>query len=56
MLGTPLMPWQQRVADTALEVDPGTGRLAYREVTLTVPRQSGKTTLILALAVHRALA
>ena len=39
-----------------LEVDPGTGRLAYREWTLTVPRQSGKTTLILALAVHRALA
>lgn len=56
MLGTPLMPWQQQVADTALEVDPATGRLAYREVTLTVPRQSGKTTLILALAVHRALA
>lgn len=50
------MPWQRQVADTALEVDPETGRLAYRQVTLTVPRQSGKTTLILALAVHRALA
>lgn len=50
------MPWQQYVADVALEVDPGTGRLAYREVVLTVPRQSGKTTLILAVAVHRALA
>lgn len=50
------MPWQQQVADVALEVDPQTGRLAYREITLTVPRQSGKTTLILALAVHRALA
>jgi len=55
-LGTPFMPWQRQVADVALEVDPETGRLAYREVTLTVPRQSGKTTLILALAVHRALA
>lgn len=54
-LGTPLMPWQRFVADTALEIDPATGRLAYREIGLTVPRQSGKTTLILALAVHRAL-
>jgi len=55
-LGTPLMPWQRQVADAALEIDPATGRLVYREVGLTVPRQSGKTTLILALAVHRALA
>lgn len=49
------MPWQRHVADVALEIDPDTGRLAYREIGLTVPRQSGKTTLILALAVHRAL-
>jgi len=49
------MPWQRHVADVALEVDPATGRLAYREVVLTVPRQSGKTTLILAAAVQRAL-
>ena len=49
------MPWQRHVADVALEIDPATGRLAYREIGLTVPRQSGKTTLILALAVHRAL-
>lgn len=55
-LGKPLMPWQQRVADVALEIDPATGVLAYREVVLLVPRQSGKTTLILATAVHRALA
>lgn len=55
MLGTPLMPWQRHVADVALEVDPGSGRLAYREVILTVPRQSGKTTLMLAVMVHRAL-
>lgn len=54
-LGTPFMPWQQQVADVALEVNPDTGRLAYREVRLTVPRQSGKTTLILALILHRAL-
>jgi len=50
----PLMPWQQEVADVALEYDPDTGRLVYREVVLTVPRQSGKTTLILALSLQRA--
>lgn len=55
LLGTPLMPWQRHVADVALEVDPATGLLAYREVGLTVPRQSGKTLLLLCLMVHRAL-
>jgi hypothetical protein len=55
MLGTPLMPWQRHVADVALELDPDTGRLVYREVVLTVPRQSGKTTLQLGVMVHRAL-
>lgn len=49
------MPWQQYVADVALEVDPKTGQLVYQEIGLTVPRQSGKTTLWLALMVHRAL-
>ena len=49
------MPWQRHVADVALEVDPHTGLLVYREIGLTVPRQSGKTTMILAVAVHRAL-
>jgi phage terminase large subunit-like protein len=49
------MPWQRYVADVALEYDPVTGRLWYREVDLTVPRQSGKTTEILAVAVDRAL-
>lgn len=54
-LGTPLMPWQRYVVDVALEYDPETGRLWYREVDLTVPRQSGKTSLILGVAVDRAL-
>lgn len=54
-IGVPLMPWQQYVADVALEVDPETGLLVYRELILTVPRQSGKSTLILALGTHRAL-
>jgi hypothetical protein len=52
-LGTPFMPWQRLVADVAMEVDPATGLLAYREVDLTTPRQSGKTTLELAVLVHR---
>jgi hypothetical protein len=47
------MPWQQYVADVALEIDPATGRLAYSELGLTVPRQSGKSTFILAKGVHR---
>lgn len=50
------MPWQRLVADIAYEIDPDTGRLAYREVRLTVPRQSGKTTLMLAAMTHRCIA
>src|ERR1041385_3812000 len=54
MLGLPLMPWQCHVLDVALEVDDG-GIPYYREVVLTVPRQSGKTVLLLCLMFHRAL-
>lgn len=54
-LGTPLMPWQRYVVDVALEVDPETGLLAYRGVDVTVPRQSGKTSLILPATVWRAM-
>lgn len=50
------MPWQQHVADIAGEVDPATGLPIYREIDLLVPRQSGKTTLLLASMVHRAFA
>lgn len=49
------MPWQQHVADVALEIDPDTGEFAYDEVGLIVPRQSGKSTLILVIALIRAL-
>jgi hypothetical protein len=42
-LGQPLMPWQQHVADVALEVDPETGELYYTEIVLTIMRQCGKT-------------
>jgi hypothetical protein len=47
------MPWQKEVVDVALELEDGSP--AYRETVLTIPRQSGKTTLILALVLHRAL-
>jgi hypothetical protein len=50
------MPWQRHVVDVAFEVNPDTGKLAYREVRLTVPRQSGKTTLMLAAMTHRCIA
>jgi phage terminase large subunit-like protein len=53
-IGKPFMPWQQHVMDIALEIDPETGFLAYREVNLGVPRQSGKTTPTLARAIWRA--
>jgi hypothetical protein len=53
-MGRPLMPWQQQVADVALEVDE-TGRFVYKQVVVTVPRQSGKTTLFGAVMEHRAM-
>ncbi|MCA1572431.1 MAG: terminase large subunit, partial [Chloroflexi bacterium] len=37
------------------EIDPATGLPAYRDVVVTVPRQSGKTTLVLAWELQRAL-
>lgn len=53
-LGTPLMPWQRYVADVGGEVD-DRGRFVYSLVIVTVPRQSGKTTLMLAQSVQRCL-
>ena len=52
-LGAPLMEWQRLVADVAYEYDPDTGLFRYDEVDVTVPRQSGKTTLTMAKTVHR---
>ena len=51
-LGQPFMPWQQLVADVANEILPN-GQPAFREVIVTVPRQSGKTTLTLSQSVER---
>lgn len=52
-LGRTYLPWQQHAADLAGEVLPN-GLLAYKQVIITVPRQSGKTTLLLSVVVGRA--
>lgn len=49
------MPWQQLASDVGLEYDPLTGQLAYRELVITVMRQSGKSTLVLSLECERCL-
>lgn len=48
------MPWQRLVADVGLEVDED-GKPFYREVIVTVPRQSGKTLLTLSWMLQRVL-
>lgn len=53
--GYKLMAWQRMVLEVACEVDEN-GIFVYREVVITVPRQSGKTTLILCKCTHRCLA
>jgi hypothetical protein len=60
-LGTPLMPYQQMIADVGGELVPmqvaGKEILvpAYREVITTIPRQNGKTTLVLSWELDRCL-
>lgn len=46
-LGVRLLPWQITTLEVAGEVDPATGRFAYPEVVLVVPRRAGKTTVVL---------
>lgn len=53
-LGTPFMPWQRLVADVAGERNPD-GSYVYPIVVVTVPRQSGKTTLMRAVALERCI-
>ncbi|NIL60019.1 hypothetical protein HCB18_27025 [Salinispora arenicola] len=55
-LGMPMMPWQRYSVDVALEVDPDTQELVYRDVTLLVPRQSGRRRSCSGVKAHRALA
>jgi phage terminase large subunit-like protein len=53
-LRRPYLPWQQYVADVLGEVDPKTGKPIYRDGIITVPRQQGKTTIILVKKTYRA--
>lgn len=55
LLGWTLMPWQRGVLDVGCELDPATGGFWYRDVRSLVPRQSGKTTIMVSKSTHRAL-
>lgn len=52
LLGKPLMPWQRRVIDGITERTES-GMYRYSQALITVPRQSGKTTLVGPLQLHR---
>lgn len=51
-LGTPFMPWQTYTAEVAGELNPD-GTYRWPVVVVSVPRQSGKTTLMRAVGVDR---
>lgn len=53
-LGTPLLPWQRYTADVAGECRPD-GSYEYQVIVVSVPRQSGKTTLLRAVGTKRAM-
>jgi len=53
VLGLPPMPHQQLVFDVGLELE--NGLPAYREVIVSMPRQCGKTTMILGATLDRSL-
>lgn len=55
LLGTPLMPWQTYAARIISQRTPDHTRWRYRTVIITVPRQSGKTTLMRAILTQRAI-
>lgn len=55
-LGRPLMPWQAWAARIVSERHPDNPqRFRYRTIVLTVPRQSGKTTLMRCVLTQRAI-
>ena len=54
-MGEPFIPWQRDAADLLGEIDPHTGDPWYREYLLVGLRQIGKTTLLRAKLVDRAL-
>jgi hypothetical protein len=51
----PLMPWQRRAGDVALELDVVSRHYAFGIVIVSVPRQAGKTKLESDVADHRCL-
>ncbi|MGZ0067852.1 hypothetical protein [Microbacterium arborescens] len=53
LLGWEPMPWQREILETAFEIDPETGLLWYSEIVIIVPRQSGKSSLVIPWGVHR---
>ncbi|GAB2702406.1 hypothetical protein BKA24_001681 [Microbacterium marinum] len=53
LLGWEPMPWQRDVLDVAFEIDPETGMLWYSEIVIIVPRQSGKSSLVIPWGMHR---
>jgi phage terminase large subunit-like protein len=52
-LGWEAMPWQRLVARVALEHDGG--RLVYKDVDVSCPRQQGKSSLVLSIMLQRML-
>jgi hypothetical protein len=50
-----LMPWQLEVLEVATEYDPETGIPYYSEVFVTLPRQQGKTTIVLGMQLDRCI-
>lgn len=50
--GIRLRPWQEQVARRAYEVD-GDGKLVWRTIVVSTPRQSGKSVLLKAMALAR---
>jgi phage terminase large subunit-like protein len=53
-LGWDAMPWQRLAGHTGLEHD--AGRLVYKDVDVSCPRQQGKSSFVLSLCVQRMLA
>lgn len=56
-IGKPLLPHQQWIADVATELNPPGSRLKFRRqlVIVSLPRQTGKTTLLRPVTLDRAL-
>lgn len=53
--GAPLLVWQRKALDVALEFDPRTGLYRYGVVVVTVQRQAGKTKMEGDIADHRCI-